>query len=190
MKSHASALDRILPDLCRRRFFVSAILPNHLQYFLLTRDSLRSLPASPPAVLCVIPSDIVHTLSSDSHFQITSLQPSMPLAITDHTSMAPPPLSSPSLHEQKQFFQSSPHRPRPSFSQPAKQAQSCQQPQNPLASTQESQQAQSYGVDFTKGGVNDPAASTTFLRDFNLVAEAAKRAQMAVLMRDLGDVTL
>jgi len=28
-------------------------------------------------------------------------------------------------------------------------------------------------------------ATSPFLRDFNLVAEAAKRAQMAVLMRDL-----
>lgn len=45
-------------------------------------------------------------------------------------------------------------------------------------------------MDTTKGGANDPTASTPFLRDFNLVAEAAKRAQMAVLMRDMGDVTL
>ena len=29
-----------------------------------------------------------------------------------------------------------------------------------------------------------------FLNDFNLVAEAAKRAQMACLMRDMGDVEL
>jgi len=29
-----------------------------------------------------------------------------------------------------------------------------------------------------------------FLRDFNLVAEAAKRAQVACLTRDLGDVGL
>jgi hypothetical protein len=28
-------------------------------------------------------------------------------------------------------------------------------------------------------------SASPFLRDFNLVAEAAKRAQMAVLMRDL-----
>ena len=36
--------------------------------------------------------------------------------------------------------------------------------------------------------LGDPAGS--FLRDFNLVAEAAKRAQIAVLMRDMGDVAL
>lgn len=29
-----------------------------------------------------------------------------------------------------------------------------------------------------------------FLKDFNLVAEAAKRAQMACLMRDMGEVEL
>ncbi|OQN95641.1 hypothetical protein B0A48_18240 [Cryoendolithus antarcticus] len=32
--------------------------------------------------------------------------------------------------------------------------------------------------------------TTPFLKDFNLVAEAAKRAQMACLMRDMGDVEL
>ena len=36
--------------------------------------------------------------------------------------------------------------------------------------------------------LGDPSGS--FLRDFNLVAEAAKRAQIAVLMRDMGDVAL
>ncbi|KAL2003828.1 hypothetical protein VTN02DRAFT_2045 [Thermoascus thermophilus] len=38
-----------------------------------------------------------------------------------------------------------------------------------------------------KGG---PTATAPFLRDFSLVAEAAKRAQMAVVMRDLESVTL
>jgi len=37
------------------------------------------------------------------------------------------------------------------------------------------------------GGTPDTAP---FLQDFNLLAEAAKRAQMAVLMRDMGDVEL
>ncbi|KJF60379.1 uncharacterized protein CIMG_10466 [Coccidioides immitis RS] len=38
-----------------------------------------------------------------------------------------------------------------------------------------------------KGG---PTATAPFLQDFSLVAEAAKRAQMAVLMRDLEGVSL
>lgn len=33
-------------------------------------------------------------------------------------------------------------------------------------------------------------STEAFLKDFTLVAEAAKRAQMAVLMRDLGNVNL
>ncbi|TVY37978.1 hypothetical protein LSUB1_G003409, partial [Lachnellula subtilissima] len=40
------------------------------------------------------------------------------------------------------------------------------------------------------GGNGDSGGTTPFLRDFNLVAEAAKRAQMAVLMRDMEAVGL
>lgn len=39
-------------------------------------------------------------------------------------------------------------------------------------------------------GIGGPTATAPFLQDFNLVAEAAKRAQMAVVMRDLESVTL
>jgi hypothetical protein len=35
-----------------------------------------------------------------------------------------------------------------------------------------------------------PTATAPFLQDFNLVAEAAKRAQMGIVMRDLESVTL
>lgn len=42
-----------------------------------------------------------------------------------------------------------------------------------------------------RGGGSGAAPETApFLQDFNLVAEAAKRAQMACLERDLGDVGL
>ncbi|KAI9795993.1 MAG: hypothetical protein M1833_006569 [Piccolia ochrophora] len=41
-----------------------------------------------------------------------------------------------------------------------------------------------------RGGENDPSATSPFLRDLNLVAEAAKRAQMAVLMRDMEGVAI
>jgi len=41
------------------------------------------------------------------------------------------------------------------------------------------------------GGMSgNNAATAPFLRDFNLVAEAAKRAEMACVMRDFGDVSL
>lgn len=39
-------------------------------------------------------------------------------------------------------------------------------------------------------GLGGPTATAPFLQDFSLVAEAAKRAQMAVVMRDLESVTL
>lgn len=39
-------------------------------------------------------------------------------------------------------------------------------------------------------GAGGPTATAPFLRDFSLVAEAAKRAQMSVVMRDLESVTL
>ncbi|CAI7673467.1 unnamed protein product [Penicillium discolor] len=39
-------------------------------------------------------------------------------------------------------------------------------------------------------GLGGPTATAPFLQDFNLVAEAAKRAQMGIVMRDLESVTL
>ncbi|KAL3496839.1 hypothetical protein BJX62DRAFT_232031 [Aspergillus germanicus] len=39
-------------------------------------------------------------------------------------------------------------------------------------------------------GAGGPAATAPFIRDFSLVAEAAKRAQMAIVTRDLEGVSL
>lgn len=39
-------------------------------------------------------------------------------------------------------------------------------------------------------GLGGPTATAPFLQDFNLVAEAAKRAQMSIVMRDFESVTL
>ncbi|KAJ5593984.1 uncharacterized protein N7459_000192 [Penicillium hispanicum] len=39
-------------------------------------------------------------------------------------------------------------------------------------------------------GLGGPTATAPFLQEFNLVAEAAKRAQMSIVMRDLESVTL
>lgn len=41
-----------------------------------------------------------------------------------------------------------------------------------------------------RGDGNGTPETAPFLKDFNLIAEAAKRAQMACLMRDMGDVEL
>jgi len=85
------------------------------------------------------------------------------------------PLSSPSVsqHQQSHFTKSSSN---PNTQQPAQTAQSTYQQQIPAQQTQPSHQQQNN--------------ASPFLRDFNLVAEAAKRAQMAVLMRDLEAVGL
>ncbi|KAK2754675.1 hypothetical protein FQN54_006808 [Arachnomyces sp. PD_36] len=81
--------------------------------------------------------------------------------------------------------------------------QSCAQPQTSSVSNTFSQahsnpaSQQPSGANIQQsGGVqhtfqNTGARATApFLEDFNLVAEAAKRAQMAVVMRDLESVTL
>lgn len=51
------------------------------------------------------------------------------------------------------------------------------------------QQGQQQGQ-VVAGAFGGQAGSAPFLKDFNLVAEAAKRAQMACLMRDMGDCEL
>ncbi|KAJ2901249.1 hypothetical protein MKZ38_002113 [Zalerion maritima] len=47
----------------------------------------------------------------------------------------------------------------------------------------------SYVPPAPKGGQTG-SSTDPFLRDFTLVAEAAKRAQMACMIRDLGDIGL
>lgn len=65
------------------------------------------------------------------------------------------------------------------------------QPQASAASTQAAAAA-AVAADYPHqiNGMGGPTATAPFLRDLNLVAEAAKRAQMAVVMRDLEGVTL
>lgn len=101
------------------------------------------------------------------------------------------PLPSPSAHQHNQTFSFPPPRQRTSLSQPQRQSQPGFT-QNSLypSQQQQPQQQQQHRADTTRGGPGDSTASSPFLKDFNLVAEAAKRAQMAVLMRDLGDVAL
>lgn len=56
---------------------------------------------------------------------------------------------------------------------------------HPMMTTQHQQQQ-------AQQGHQPPSANNAapYLKDFNLVAEAAKRAQMAVLMRDIDEITL
>jgi len=89
---------------------------------------------------------------------------------------APAPLSSPSVSQHQQSYFTKPAT-NPNPQQPAQTAQtSTYQQQGPAQQTQPSHQQQNN--------------ASPFLRDFNLVAEAAKRAQIAVLVRDLEAVGL
>jgi len=83
------------------------------------------------------------------------------------------PLSSPSLNQPPQYFQQQGQVPTS-----ASQQQQAAAAQAPVA------QPQAQRV------MGDANATSPFLRDFNLVAEAAKRAQMAVLMRDMEAIGL
>lgn len=93
------------------------------------------------------------------------------------------PLPSPSANEKQsgQYFPSQ-QRQRASSSIPQTQAQApTSQPQQQPQKFQLQQNPQQYA--------QDPYA-TGKEKDFCMVAEAAKRAQMAVLMRDMGEVGL
>lgn len=52
------------------------------------------------------------------------------------------------------------------------------------------QSSDSAGYPHQVHGVGGPTATAPFLRDFSLVAEAARRAQVSVMTRDLEGVTL
>jgi hypothetical protein len=60
----------------------------------------------------------------------------------------------------------------------------------PLSETAPATQAASDCYPHRVDGLGGPTATAPFLQDFNLVAEAAKRAQMGIVMRDLESVTL
>jgi len=103
------------------------------------------------------------------------------------------PLSSPTATQPTQYFtfsntssntssNTNTHAPQSSASSFPPQQQQQQQYQQP--------QTQQYQPQTQKHPGAGVAATSPFLRDFNLVAEAAKRAQMAVLMRDMEAVGL
>ena len=60
----------------------------------------------------------------------------------------------------------------------------------PLSETVPANQAATGYYPHQVEGLGGPTATAPFLQDFNLVAEAAKRAQMGIVMRDLESVTL
>lgn len=88
------------------------------------------------------------------------------------------PLSSPSLNGPSK------HQPSYFAASNSSSAQSSA-PTSAPQSTQQQQQQQQQALQPPPQRQMPTDSASPFLRDFNLVAEAAKRAQMAVLMRDL-----
>ncbi|KAL2867300.1 uncharacterized protein BJX67DRAFT_381014 [Aspergillus lucknowensis] len=82
--------------------------------------------------------------------------------------------------------------PAPTQLQAQTQAQTAQQPQTqaPHDATHSQAIANHALYPHQISGAGGPAATAPFIRDLSLVAEAAKRAQMAVVTRDLEGVTL
>ncbi|KAM0719565.1 hypothetical protein Q7P37_003695 [Cladosporium fusiforme] len=132
-----------------------------------------------------ISSDISPTSATSSAFNSSSSLNSV--SSTGASSLAPSttgmpqqtfasaPLPSPSNTQRQNYFGT--------LSTPAPTSHPEQMPTGPRCSVSEQYNGQ-------RGDGGGAPATTPFLQDFNLVAEAAKRAQMACLMRDMGDVEL
>jgi hypothetical protein len=109
----------------------------------------------------------------------------------DHQMTAP--LPSPSAQDMEPVYprsqsampNTSNHHFQPHYQPQYQQSQPAQ-----MQSNYSTQQNHPFGHQPHQGMPNNPAATTSFLNDFNLVAEAAKRAQIAVVMRDLEAVSL
>lgn len=95
---------------------------------------------------------------------------------TQQAGFASAPLPSPSTAQPAGYFNSIAHQ--GPTSHPAQQARI---PQSQMPSNYMGQRG---------GGMGGAPETAPFLQDFSLVAEAAKRAQMACLARDLGEVGL
>ena len=157
-------------------------------YRFLTNEIIST---TPPDLFYVISYNTVYKgplYSSQTSICASCLRAPTPTMPPTSTNDPIAPLSSPSALYAPQHFPPFPtHRRTTSYSQ--SHPQHSQQPQALAGPIQQEQKVPYARVaDVTRGGASDPTASTPFLRDFNLVAEAAKRAQMAVLMRDLGDL--
>ncbi|GAB7365560.1 hypothetical protein MBLNU230_g6632t1 [Neophaeotheca triangularis] len=129
--------------------------------------------------------------SSDSLASINS----MPLQQQPALGGASAPLPSPQQEMQRQqYFPSISSQQQQQDQQQQTQSQGqAQQFQGQVQQPQQyqSQQMGSRGAGFEgQTGQGEVPATAPFLKDFSLVAEAAKRAQMACLMRDMGECEL
>ncbi|KAG2019386.1 hypothetical protein GB937_005301 [Aspergillus fischeri] len=139
------------------------------------------------SILTTIMDNSARTLHSITHSNTQGSNSSIPsssvtLGYTPSAMAAQPQTILPSSTNQTQFGASA-------------QQQQAQQKHNQTSSSTESANtappppaADIYPHQVTGSG--GPLATAPFLRDFSLVAEAAKRAQMSVVLRDLESVTL
>jgi len=74
--------------------------------------------------------------------------------------------------------------------QQQRQQQQQQQQQNQQEEAYMRQRQQSFDFQAQRGMQTTQPTTAPFLQDFSLLAEAAKRAQMACLMRDIDDMEL
>lgn len=134
-------------------------------------QTAQSAPTSPTSSAFQSSSSLASVASMNNHTQQhTHLQ-------TQQPGFASAPLPSPSASQPTTGY----------FNSISHQAPTSQPPQQ--ARIPQSQMQTGY-VGQRGGGVGGAPETAPFLQDFNLVAEAAKRAQMACLARDLGDVGL
>ncbi|KAK4546876.1 hypothetical protein LTR36_001608 [Oleoguttula mirabilis] len=147
------------------------------------RQSYLQRPSYPQITTQSVPSSASQSVfrSSSSLASISSLG----------SPMSGMPQTSPSMLQQQAPFSSAP-LPSPSANQPMSYFGSIAQAQPPTSypAQQRIPQSQTGSYLGQRGGGGGMPETAPFLKDFNLVAEAAKRAQMACLARDLGDVGL
>jgi hypothetical protein len=134
----------------------------------------QSAPTSPSASVFQSSSSLASIAALNNTGAFAHQMPGM---LQTQQGLASAPLPSPSGTQPATYFgslaQSAP------TSHPSQQQQRMPQPQN-VAGTYLGQRGDG-------GGTPETAP---FLKDFNLVAEAAKRAQVACLTRDMGDIGL
>ncbi|KZF23577.1 hypothetical protein L228DRAFT_238128 [Xylona heveae TC161] len=142
-----------------------------------------------------------HTTSNSLYYQSCAANLSRPasptaeFASTFTTDMAAAPSLAPSQSMgSSPFMPSAPQTTGPRgqapFHHPAVARTWSQQPPASASAVPEAPHASAYDTQQQPSATAGPSATLPFLRDFNLVAEAAKRAQMAVVMRDLEGVSL
>ena len=135
----------------------------------------QSAPTSPSGSMFQSTS----SLASISSINTTNSQRPSTMLRTQQDGLASAPLPSPSSSQPNAYFGTLAQQP-PTSHPSQQQQQRMPQQQQTVAGTYLGQRGDGGGAPET----------TPFLKDFNLVAEAAKRAQMACIARDLGEMGL